>query len=341
MSLWEEIHQQPGVIDRALRGNAPLMTRIGEALAATEIDYVLIAARGTSDNAARYAQYVLGARNRLPVALAAPSLFGPYQAPPHLARALVMGLSQSGASPDLVAVVEEARRQGRPTVALTNDLASPLATVAEWVVPLQAGEEQAVAATKTYTSELLAVAMLSAALAREDPAGESFRMVAPAMGEVLAGSEAIALAARRVAEGDRLVVVGRGFHQATAFEWALKIQELSYVLAQPYAEPDFRHGPQAVVEEGLAVLVVATSGPVLAGVADLARTVLDRGAMVVAISDVPNFPATITLPVPTLPEWVSPLPAALAAQLFAYHLTRARGLDPDQPRHLSKVTRTR
>ncbi len=341
MSLWEEIHQQPAVIERALAVNAVPVEHIAQAIADAGIDYVVIAARGTSDNAARYAQYVLGARNRLPVVLAAPSLFGAYQAPPRLDRALVVGLSQSGASPDLVEVLAEARRQHRPTLAITNQVDSSLARAAEWVIDLRAGEEEAVAATKTYTAELLAVAMLSAALAGEGVGGEPLTAVAGAMAAVLDESDAVAAAVGLVAGSDRLVVVGRGFQQATAFEWALKIQELSYLLTQPYAEPDFRHGPQAVVEEGLPILMVATSGPVLEGMVDLSRQVMAKGATVVALSDQSDFPGSVRLAVPSLPEWISPLPAAVAAQLFAFHLARARGLDPDRPRHLSKVTRTR
>jgi glucosamine--fructose-6-phosphate aminotransferase (isomerizing) len=341
MSTWDEIHQQPEAVSIALARNRDRVEAIAAGIADAEIDYVMIAARGTSDNAARYAQYVFGARNRLPVALAAPSLFGPYRAPPALGRSLVVGISQSGASPDLVGVLEEARRQGRPTLAITNLPDSDLARAADWVIELGAGEERAVAATKTYTTELLAVAMLSSALAGGEAAPPPLEAVPEAMSAVLRSSESIAVGAALVGEAERLVVVGRGFHQATAFEWALKMQELTYVLAQPYAEPDFRHGPQAVVEEGLPILMVATTGAVWEGMVDLAREVMERGATVVAISDHSDFPASLTLEIPSAPEWVSPLPAAVAAQLFAFHLARVRNLDPDRPRGLTKVTRTR
>lgn len=341
MSLIAEIHQQPAVIARAISANAAHIDQIARDLDAKSFDYVMIAARGTSDNAARYAQYVLGTRNRLPVALAAPSLFGRYQSAPDLRRALVVGLSQSGASPDLVEVLTEARRQRRPTLAITNVVDSPLAAVGDEVIDLRAGEEKAVAATKTYTTELLAIAMLSSALAGESAAHPALESVPDAMSKVFLLDDQIAVAAQQVAEAERLVVVGRGFHQATAFEWALKMQELTYVLAHPYAEPDFRHGPQAVVERGFPVLMVASEGPVLEGMIDLAREVLNQGAAVIAISDQPDFPATTAIALPPAPEWVSPLVAAAATQLFAFHLALARGIDPDHPRHISKVTRTR
>ena len=341
MSLIEEIHQQPVVIEQAIAANTAHIDRIAADLDPGDFDYVMIAARGTSDNAARYAQYVLGICNRLPVALAAPSLFGRYNSAPDLSRALVIGLSQSGASPDLVEVLAEARRQHRPTVAITNVAESPLAAVGDEIIELRAGEERAVAATKTYTTELLAVAMLSSALAGEGAAPASLASITPDMSQVLALGDEIAGAAQLVAEAERVVVVGRGFHQATAFEWALKLQELTYVLAQPYAEPDFRHGPRAVVEADFPILMVASEGPVLEGMIDLSGDVMEEGATVIAVTDQPDFPSTTSIALPPGPEWVSPLVAAIAIQLFAFHLARAKGIDPDQPRHISKVTRTR
>ncbi|HUO45304.1 MAG TPA: SIS domain-containing protein [Acidimicrobiia bacterium] len=340
MSLIEEIRQQPAVIQDALSANAAHIDRVADDLDADGFDYVMIAARGTSDNAARYAQYVLGVRNRLPVALAAPSLFGRYHSAPDLRRALVVGLSQSGASPDLVEVLAEARRQQRPTLAITNRADSPLAAVGDEVIELRAGEEKAVAATKTYTTELLAIAMLSSALAGDGAAHPALASVPGAMTEVLLLNDELAEAAQQVADAERLVVVGRGFHQATAFEWALKMQELTYVLAHPYAEPDFRHGPQAVVERDFPVLMAASDGPVLEGMIDLSRDVIGQGATVIAVTDQRNFPATSAIAIPSAPEWVSPLVAAAAIQLFAFHLANAKGIDPDQPRHISKVTRT-
>jgi glucosamine--fructose-6-phosphate aminotransferase (isomerizing) len=150
-----EIMEQPQVLERILEQEYPHMCEIAGALRGREIRQVLIVARGSSDNAATYAKYLLGARNRLPVALAAPSLYTIYGAPPRLRDTLVLGISQSGTSPDIVAVIEDARQQGMPTLAITNATASRLAAAAQWVVPLGAGEERSVAATKTYTAELM------------------------------------------------------------------------------------------------------------------------------------------------------------------------------------------
>ena len=161
MSLRDEIGEQPAVAARLLGDGAAEIARIRDAIAAFEPSFVVIAARGSSDHAAIYAQYLFGVTWRLPVALAAPSLISLYGAEPRVGRALVVGISQSGVSPDVVGVVESARRQGALTVALTNDLASPLAAAAQHVIDLRAGVEHSVAATKTYTAELLALAMLA------------------------------------------------------------------------------------------------------------------------------------------------------------------------------------
>ncbi|MDH5293484.1 MAG: SIS domain-containing protein, partial [Acidimicrobiia bacterium] len=143
MTMYDEILQQPDVVARLLENNAPTFQRLAPFVAGSS--YALIAARGTSDNAARYAQYAWGARNRLSVGLAAPSLFGPYAGPPSLESAAVVGISQSGESPDLIAVLSEARRQGRPTLTITNHPDSPLASESDHVIDLCAGEERAVA----------------------------------------------------------------------------------------------------------------------------------------------------------------------------------------------------
>src|SRR3954454_8527822 len=158
--LERELREQPAALERLLERQRPSAERIAQLFRRRDVGYVLIASRGSSSNAARYALYVLGRAHRVPVAFATPSLYTLYEQPPRLDGALVVGISQSGVSPDVKAVIEEARAPGRPTLALTNDPASPLAAAAEAVLPLEAGEEQAVAATKTYLNSLGAVALL-------------------------------------------------------------------------------------------------------------------------------------------------------------------------------------
>lgn len=332
-----EIREQPDVLRLLLAANLSNMGKVGGLVSGST--HVVIAARGTSDNAARYAQYVWGARNRLAVGLIAPSLFGPLDSPPALTNALVVGISQSGESPDLVEVLTEGRRQGRPTLAITNEPGSPLARSADVVVDLRAGRERAVAATKTYSSELAAVALCAAAFAGDSAA--DLDALPSHMAAAIEMASDLSTAVSRLTKADRCVVVGRGFHLATAFEWALKLQELTYLLAQPYSAADFRHGPVAVVEPGFLVLIVATTGPTYDEMCRLAAEMMARGAHVVTMTDVDTTPGDEVIMIPRVDPWLSPIVAAPALQSFAHSLAVSRGLDPDSPRGLSKVTRTR
>lgn len=336
MSMLSEVGEQPAVVARLLDHNRRALETV--AGLARNITHVVVAARGTSDNAARYAQYVWGWRNQLTVGLTTPSLFGPLAGPPDLRGALVVGISQSGASPDLVAVLAEAARQQRPTLAITNAPDSPLAAVADVVVDLCAGEEVAIAATKTYSAQLAAVAACSLAWSGDDL--EALAELPAALERALGLSSQAREAAAGLSRADRCVVLGRGFHHATAFEWALKLQELTYLLAQPFSTADFVHGPVAVVEEDFPVLVVATSGPTYAETSELAGEMVRRRAHVVTLSDT-SAPGSVVVPVPDVEPWLSPIVAAPALQHFAHALALARGVDPDSPRGLSKVTRTR
>ena len=341
-TLWEEIHQQPDRLEAVIEGNRRQVSRIGALIDGSDVGWVLIAARGTSDNAARYAQYVWGARNGLAVASAAPSLFGGYHRPPLLDGALVVGISQSGQSPDLVGVLEEAKKRRRPTLAITNDPGSPLASAADEVLALYAGEERAVAATKTYTCQLAVVAMLSEALAGEPDPGSSLAGLPDQVAAALGLTKELESAVATLVEDDRCAVLARGFQHATAFEWALKLQELAQVLAQPYSTADFRHGPVALVEPGFPVLAIATAGELEDDVDELIQSVAKRGAELLVLDDRPDssLPGAVVQLAPGVPEWLAPIPTIVVAQLAAYHLTRARGLDPDAPRGLRKVTRT-
>jgi len=343
VSLRSEIADQPEVLSGMLdTEGAATAAELALAFRRDDVLYVVIAARGSSDNAARYAQYLWGARNRLTVALAAPSLFTTYARPPSLDGALVAAISQSGRSPDLVSVLKEGRAQGRPTVAITNDPNSPLADAAEFVFPLRAGPERAVAATKTYTAQLMAVAMLSAAIAGDWQMGSALKGVPRLVEATLTGSDTLEETALAFAEVDRCAVLGRGYNLSTAFEWALKLQELCYVGAQPFSTVDFEHGPIAMVEIGFPVFAILPPGPLEAEVEGL-LTVLskERGAelLVIATPGGPPGRQRIDLPDDT-EDWVSPIVAAAGAQLFTYQLATARGLDPDAPRALHKVTRT-
>jgi glucosamine--fructose-6-phosphate aminotransferase (isomerizing) len=342
--LLSEIAEQPGVLERLLRDAAPEIEAIASEIRARGVHHVVMAARGSSDNAARYAQYLFGSHNRLTVTLATPSLFTRYRTPPMMTGALVVGISQSGESPDLVAVVEEGRRQGCPTLAITNVPGSPLTAVADHAIVLHAGQERSIAATKTYTAQLAALAMLSTALAQNKEWRRELAVVPEFVSDVLrVGDEAILTAAGALKNAGHGVVLGRGFNFATAFEIALKAKELAYVAVEPYSSADFQHGPIALIDTGFAAIVVNAAGAVCEEVEDLLRTITTRGARPVVISNRPSSlamaAAAIALPA-DMPEWLSPIAAIVPGQLLAFHLSRLRGFDPDQPRGLKKVTRT-
>ncbi len=345
MSLYSEIIEQPERIKSLLAAQKKLVTQIAAAIQKREIQYVFLAARGTSDNAGRYANYLLGAMNGLPLALATPSLFTYYKRPPKLKNALVIGVSQSGQSPDIVSVLGEGRKQGCLTLAITNEPKSPLAAVSDFVLDIQAGPEKAVAATKTYTTELMTVAMLSAALSGNKNNWSDLEQVSGWMKQSLQQDAFIAQAAQRYRYINQTVVLGRGFNYATAFEWALKLKELTYIIAEPYSSADFQHGPIAMVDSGFPVMAVAPRGKVFDTMLQMLRQLRnDFAAELVVISNDKKALALAQMPIlipVDVPEWLTPLVNILPAQLFAYHLTVAKGYNTEQPRSIRKVTETK
>jgi len=342
-TLQKEINEQPAVLRRFAEEEADKVREVARRIREAGVHYAVIAARGTSDNAAIYTRYLLESFCDLPVSLAAPSIYTLYKSPPSLEKALVVGISQSGEGADVNAVVEEGRRQGALTLALTNFAESPLAEAAAHTILLRAGEEKSVAATKTYTSQLYAMAWLAAFLREEKEYESALRALPEQMAAVLALQELIAARAERYRYARHLVVVGRGFNYATAFEIALKLKELTYMVAEPYSSADFRHGPIAIVEGGFPVLAIAPTGAALDDVASLIADLESRGAELLVISDRQELLGKARLPLRlpvTVDEWLSPILCVLPGQLLAYHLALAKDLDPDNPRTLQKVTST-
>ncbi len=344
MTLQTEIFEQPERLAVLVVNQRRIVEKIAQTIQNHSIHWVFLAARGTSDNAGRYANYLLGARNGLPLALATPSLFTYYNQPPQLKGALVVGISQSGQSPDIVSVLAEGRRQGCLTLAITNDPGSPLAAAAELVLDIQAGAEKAVAATKTYTTELMAVAMLSAALSGNKAPWNELGRVPGWIEKVLKQDVPIARMAERYCYMRQCVVLGRGFNYCTAFEWALKLKELSYVVAEPYSSADFRHGPIAMIEGGFPVMAVAPTGKVFDSMLEmLGKLRHEQSAELVVVSDEKRALSLAQSPILLpggIPEWLTPLVSIVPGQLFAGHLTRAKGYDPEKPRTIGKITET-
>lgn len=333
MLLHEEILQQPDVLENGLRTNTGVTLDARRLLAQTGVHHVLIAARGTSDNAARYAKYVWGAKLGLPVTLAAPSLYTRYGRPPNLDGSAVVGISQSGQSPDLLAVLEEGRRRGRPTLSLTNDVDSPLADLSDVVVPLHAAPEHSIAATKSYSASLLAIAMIA-----EDHG--PLNVIPAAVSGALAAEPAIVDAVEQMGSISKAVVLGRGFNHATAFEWAIKLQEMAYVLAHPYSTADFAHGPFALLERDFPVLAVIGDGKLTDDGLAILRRARDEADATISIMTNAKIDDLPTIDLPSIDEWISPLMFIAACQLFTLHCAVQNGVDPENPRGLAKVTKT-
>lgn len=342
--LYDEIHEQPEVIAQLISEESPRIAGIADELRQRQIRYIVIAARGTSDNAATYGKYLFASILRLPVALAAPSLYTIYHTPPQTGQdALVMGISQSGESPDIIAVVDEARQQGACTLAITNELDSPLARSAEYVIACHAGKEMSVAASKTYTAQLTALALLAAHWSGDEQRKSQIVFLPEAVNKTLAIAGEVRARVERYRYMETCLILGRGYNYATAFEIALKMKELSYVLIEAYSSADFMHGPIAVVEQGFPVILVAPSGEVYGDMLTLAQQLHEKDAELIVISDCRealDLAATpLQLPV-KVSEWLSPITCVIPGQLLAHDLTLTKGYDPDHPRGLRKVTLT-
>lgn len=341
--LHQEIHQQPDLIHNLVSKPNESILSLAEQIHSRGIKQVFIAARGTSDNAGRYAQYLLGAHNRMVVTLATPSLFTVYRQPPDLSNTLVIGISQSGKSPDIVSVVEEGNRQDALTVAITNIQDSDLAQASNSIINLSAGEEISLAATKTYTSQLTCLALLSTALNPSDVFLRDLAELPQQVAETFTLEKQIKTLVERYRYMTHCAIIGRGFNYASSFEFSLKMKELTYTIAEPYSSADFLHGPVALVDRGFPVFIFAPSGKMTPEMVSTIKEVQDRDAEVIILSDEPDILSmtdhTLTLP-GGVPEWLSPITTIIPAQMFAMYLAYTRGIDIDNPRGLKKVTET-
>ncbi|HYT26843.1 MAG TPA: SIS domain-containing protein [Actinomycetota bacterium] len=337
-----EIAEQPEAVARTLDALRPL--RGGLAGLAAGARHVLFLARGSSDNAATYGRYLCEVQAGRAASLGAPSLATHYRARTDLSGVLAVALSQSGETGEIVDALRWAAERGARTVAVTNAEGSTLARTAELALVTRAGTERAVPATKTYTTQLAALAVLAAALGPDDPAFDAALARAPeAIAGLLDTREAAAALAGELAGIRGMVVSGRGFAYSTALELALKLKETCYLTAIGLSHADLEHGPIAVVGPGTpALLVAAGDGPVLPGMTALARSVAERGGRAYGIGGDAAFrgACAATLPGPALPEPLAPLALVVPGQLLVEALARRLGFDPDRPRGLTKVTQT-
>lgn len=340
--LQSEIFKQSEVVKELIDTEDINISRIVKDIK-NRFKYIVIAARGSSDNAARYAQYLFGVHNNLQVSLSTPSVITLYHSSPDFSEALVIGISQSGRSPDIVSVLAEGKRQGRPTIAVTNDISSPLAQIADYIIPLHANFEKAIAATKTYTSSLAAMALFSCHLDGDQHALDDLKRIPKIITELITNLEPSINNVQRYRYMEKCTVIGRGYNYATAFEIALKIKELTRVVAEPYSSADFMHGPIATIQPGFPVILISPTGAVFQDMAGLIAQLNKMEAELLIISDDSEMlkNAHLPFPIPTgLPEWLTPLVYVIPGQLFSMKLAIEKGLDPDHPGGLQKVTET-
>ncbi len=328
-----EIAEQPAVLEALLASSAPLLEAAAR-IAAARPRFVLIAARGTSDHAALYAKYLAEVRMQLPAGLVSPSALTVYGARPQMQDVLFVGVSQSGASPDLVGSLQAARECGALTVAVTNAPGSPLAQAAQIALDVAAGVERAVAATKTYTAQLLALHLLfSGAQALTEAAA----LPEAAAGTLaLTGPQRLDEAAARLQYAQRIVLTARGYSYPTAREAALKLMETSYLSAQAFSGADLLHGPMAMIDRSVPVIAITSPGRGGEAMAPVIERLAGSEAYVLRVGHADGLP----LATQGVPEHLLPVLEILPLQRLAWRLALNRGVDPDRPRGLSKVTET-
>ena len=320
-----------------LENDVERYAELGRKLRTTTFNTALTVARGSSDHAANYCAYLIMARMGRIVASLPMSLVTLYKSPLVTRDTLTIAISQSGQSPDVVEPIRYFRDGGATTIALVNDIDSPLANAAEWAMPLRAGKEQSVAATKSFITSLVAGARLVAQWQNDPELSEGLAALPDALRSATEVDWSPALEVLTPARN--IMVVGRGISFPIALESALKFKETSALQAEAFSGAEIKHGPMALIEDGYPLLIFATRGPTQAGLIALAAEMRTRGARVLlaAPADVPE--RDLTLPTAATPD-LDPIVAVQAFYVMAAHLSKARGMDPDRPRHLSKVTKT-
>jgi glutamine---fructose-6-phosphate transaminase (isomerizing) len=340
--MLQEIAEQPAALARTIDAEREKIVRLGRLLKKRNIDLIVLVARGSSDNAALFGRYLLEITTGIPVSLSAPSVHTLYRAKLSLQHALVVGVSQSGAGEDINQVLENARACGAFTVGITNEPNSAMVKVVDETLLMHGGRERSVAATKTFTGQMLLFYMLAEALAETKPAW-SCEVIPDFAARSLEQRPAILELVQRYVFMENCVVVGRGLAYANAYELALKLMETCYVVAERFSSADFLHGPVAMVERHFPVILFAQPGVMLPGVKSLISRLQELHADSLVITSDLEAAASCTRAIimpKEIDEFVAPIPYIIPGQLFAALLADAKGLDPDQPRSLSKVTRT-
>jgi len=338
--MLQEIEEQPAVLERTINAERDKITQIGDHIRSRDIDVILLVARGSSDNAALYGRYLLEVTTGIPVSLAAPSIFTLYKAKMRLNRALVIGVSQSGEGDDINQVLENARAGGALTLGITNEGESTMSKIVDETLLIHAGRERSVAATKTYTGQMLHFVLLANAIGDKRLAYNNIPELVQRSLELKVKVEE---AAQRYVFMENCVVVGRGMNYGNSYELALKLMETCYVVAERFSSADFFHGPLAIVERRFPVILFAPSGVTKSSSVQLLDRLKELGADCLSITNDEEIGSVSPLSLElssNIDELLAPIPFIVPAQLFAAILSEAKGLDPDAPRSLSKVTKT-
>jgi glutamine---fructose-6-phosphate transaminase (isomerizing) len=343
MSLMlQEIAEQPAALEKTIAEERDKITRLGQSLKQRDLDLIVLVARGSSDNAALFGRYLLEITTGIPVSLSAPSVHTVYRAKLDMRRALVIGVSQSGEGEDINRVLQNARDGGAFTIGITNEPLSSMVKLVDETLLMHGGKERSVAATKTFTGQVMLFYMLGAALADGNRAIE-YENVPELAKRALEQKPAIVELVQRYVFMENCVVVGRGLAYANAYEFALKLMETCYVVAERFSSADFLHGPVAMIERHFPVILFAPPGVMLQGTKDLIDRLRELSADTLVITGDLDTAAKCTRSIimpREIDEFLAPIPYIIPAQLFAALLAEAKGLDPDKPRSLSKVTRT-
>jgi glutamine---fructose-6-phosphate transaminase (isomerizing) len=341
MSLMlQEIIEQPQILEKTIQAERGKLEKLGAFLREKDVDLVVLVARGSSDNASFFGRYLLEITCGIPVSLSAPSVYTLYKAKLNLNRALVIGVSQSGEGVDINTVLESAKKSGAFTLGITNESDSSMAKITDETLLIHAGREKSVAATKTYTGQMLHFYMLASALASKKL---RFEKIPDFVSQTLKHQPEIEKIVERYIFMENCVVVGRGLNYGNSYEFALKLMETCYVVAERFSSADFFHGPLAIVERRFPVLMFAPHGVTKKSNIDLLKQLKDLHADSFSITNDPEIVSlsSLSLKLPgEIDEFLSPIPFVVPAQLFAAFLAKAKGIDADAPRSLSKVTKT-
>ena len=338
--MLEEIGEQPEVLEKTIKAERAKIEKLGVFLRSKDIDLIVLVARGSSDNASLFGRYLLETNCGIPVSLAAPSVYTLYNTKLKLNRAVVIGVSQSGEGVDINHVLQDAKQAGAFTVGITNEANSTMAKVADETLLIHAGREKSVAATKTYTGQMLHFYMLASVLANEKL---DFERIPNFAAQTLQLKDEVKQLVERYIFMENCVVVGRGMNYGNSYELALKLMETCYVVAERFSSADFFHGPLAIIERRFPVILFAPKGVTKQSSVDLLKRLQELHADSFSITndkDIAKLSTKSLLLPKNIDEILSPIPFIIPAQLFAALLSEAKGINPDAPRSLSKVTQT-